>query len=371
MRERVNFKHGFILTLLVFLFFFGVVISSPAQAYEAPPVVINEIAWMGTSVSANDEWIELKNTISEEIALTGWSLSWGSTVINLTGSISAGGYFLLERTDDDTVPGVVADQIYTGALSNTGGDLVLKNDLAQSVDSAVFDLWPAGDNTTKQTMERVCPVVDGNLASAWQNSELAQGTPRAINFGCEVLVCAALELNRVCQSDGVAEVEYFYTNLACGENFTEIEVDNSCACVYSAWQDVSCVADGVMQQTREQISSFAYCQAELIREVENLFCAEEKDNFLWQASGKGCLLIDNQHQCGPSTASFGEDGWLNIELETEGGLEQVDFVMTKIKTLVPVAVYKGEEPWLHLVWQKMHNLIMIVGKGVWFQGKVD
>ncbi len=371
MRERVNFKHGFILTLLVFLFFFGVMLASPARAFDEPPVIINEIAWMGTSVSTNDEWIELKNTTSEEIDLTGWHLLWGSVDIALTGSISGEGYYLLERTDDDSVPGVLADQIYTGILSNTGGDLVLKNNLDQSVDSAVFTVWPAGDNTTKQTMERVCPVADGNLVSAWQNSELSHGTPRAINFGCEVLVCELVELNRICQSDGVAEVEYYYTNLACGENFTEIEEDNSCACVYSAWQDVDCVADGVMQQKREQISSFAYCQAELTREVNDLSCVEEEDDFLWQAQGRGCLLVDNQHQCGSSMASFGEDDLLQMEFILSDGLKQVDYLMTKINDQAPVAVYKSEEQLLHLVWQKMHHLIMVMGKGVWFQGKVD
>ncbi len=370
MRERVNFKHGFILTLLVFLFFFGAALVSPAKAFEEPPVIINEIAWMGTSVSTNDEWIELKNTTSEEIDLTGWHLLWGSVDIALTGLISGDGYYLLERTDDDSVPGVVADQLYVGSLSNTGADMVLVNELETVIDSAVFTVWPAGDNTTKQTMERVCPVDDGNLDSSWQNSELSHGTPRAVNFGCEALVCELVEINRVCQSDGVAEVEYHYTNQACGENLKQVEIDNSCACVYTDWQDVGCVADGVMQQAREQISSFAYCQAELTREVANLSCIAEND-FLWQVHGRGCLLVDHQYQCGPSTASFGEDDSLQMEFILSDGLKQVDYLMTKINDQAPVAVYKSEEQLLHLVWQKMHHLIMVMGKGVWFQGKVD
>ena len=38
-------------------------------------VRINEVAWMGTLVSSNDEWIELYNTGSNEIDLSGWVLT--------------------------------------------------------------------------------------------------------------------------------------------------------------------------------------------------------------------------------------------------------------------------------------------------------
>ncbi len=370
MRERVNFKHGFILTLLVFLFSAVLVIKSPVKAYELPPVLINEIAWMGNDVSTADEWLELRNTTNEEIDLTGWHLRWGSVDIALTGFIPAEGYFLLERTDDDSVPGVTADQIYVGSLSNTGGDLVLVNAVDVVIDSAVFDLWPAGDNNTKQTMERVCPVTEGNLASAWQNSELANGSPQAINFGCEVLVCEALELNRLCQSEGLAEVNYTYANLACGENFSQVEADSSCSCEYSQWEDASCVAAGLREQTREKITDFSYCQAELTRQVEDLACVVATD-LVWQAQGRGCFLIENSRECGISTASLDVDNLLNVELAASSGWESVDYLVNQITDQEPVAVYKNTESKLHLVWQKMHDLILIMGKGVWFQGKVE
>lgn len=94
MRERVNFKHGFILALLVFLFFSGAVISPPAKAYDVPPVVINEIAWMGRLGATSDEWIELKNTNNLEIDLSGWHLRWADVDIALTGVIAGNEYYL-------------------------------------------------------------------------------------------------------------------------------------------------------------------------------------------------------------------------------------------------------------------------------------
>ncbi len=99
----------------------------------AVPIVINEIAWMGTEASANDEWIELYNRTNVDIDVSGWRLvsDDGSTTtpatpeIDLAGIIPAQGYFLLERTDDNTVSDVVADQTYVGSLGNDGEVLSL------------------------------------------------------------------------------------------------------------------------------------------------------------------------------------------------------------------------------------------------------
>lgn len=120
-------------------------------------VVINEIAWMGTVSSTNDEWIELYNTGTAPVAIDGWTLKAtdGSPSINLTGTISAGGFFLLERTDDSTVPNIPAGIIYSGALSNSGETLTLKNNTEQTI--ATIDMtsgWTAGNATSKETMQR-------------------------------------------------------------------------------------------------------------------------------------------------------------------------------------------------------------------------
>jgi len=144
---------------------------------EEPNLVINEIAWMGTAISASDEWLELHNLTDEEVDLSGWRLEAAdaSPKINLAGTIPADGYFLLERTDDDTVAAITADQIYTGALSNTSEWLKLydaDNNLIDQINAT--DGWPAGDNTTKQTLERASII-------AWQNSLEPGGTPKAKN----------------------------------------------------------------------------------------------------------------------------------------------------------------------------------------------
>ena len=136
-------------------------------------VVFSEIAWMGTTYSYNDEWIELYNNTSSPINLTGWTLNAadGTPAITLTGSIPAEGYFLLERTDDDTVPGVPADLIYTGALGNDGEDLVLRDDTSAIVDRVDCSAgWFAGHDDSRVPMVRVDTLTDGSHADNWTHN---------------------------------------------------------------------------------------------------------------------------------------------------------------------------------------------------------
>lgn len=155
------------------------------QSVKAQIVVINEIAWMGTANSYNDEWIELYNNTGSSINLSDWKLvvQDGTPEINLTGNISAFGFYLLERTDDNTVPSVAADQIYTGALGNGGEDLILYENTGNITDrvSCASAGWFAGDNSTKQTMERINSQQVGISPTNWQTSQNSGGTPKAKN----------------------------------------------------------------------------------------------------------------------------------------------------------------------------------------------
>jgi hypothetical protein len=121
-------------------------------------VHISEIAWMGSPDNANAEWMELWNDGSETLDLSGWTLvaTDGQPSIDLTGSIGPNAYFLLERTSDDTVPGVPADQIYTGALGNAGEVLELHDASGAVMDTVDgSENWAlGGDNDRKLTMQR-------------------------------------------------------------------------------------------------------------------------------------------------------------------------------------------------------------------------
>ncbi len=225
-----------LITALVTCFLLGgglLLIRAPlkTQAQASSPalpgsVVINEIAWMGTAADYNDEWIELYNTTDQSIDLTGWTLvaDDGSPSINLSGVIPARGYFLLERSDDDTVSDIPADQIYTGALGNDPGaeTLRLKDTTNQVIDTANADggAWPAGDNDTKQTMERIdpwAPDTDDNWATndgitrngLDANGNPINGTPKATNSAYAPAPRAELEVTK--SGPLTAEVESLIT----------------------------------------------------------------------------------------------------------------------------------------------------------------
>lgn len=165
------------LSSLLFVILFLILIHSSTAAANPLDVVVNEIAWMGSTVLGNDEWIELYNNTENSINLDGWQLvaQDGTPKINLSGTIPANGFYLLERTNDDTVPGISADKIYTGALGNNGENLKLYDNLNNIVDEVnCSEKWLAGDNAAKQTMER---KIDNN----WQTSQNPGGTPKTKN----------------------------------------------------------------------------------------------------------------------------------------------------------------------------------------------
>jgi len=161
-----------VVIILSFLLF-----SFSAQSSTPPKIIINEIAWMGTETSSTDEWIELYNNENFSINLKGWTLKSANKnlIINLTGTISANEFYLLERTNDETLPNIKADLIYKGSLNNQGEDLKLINSSEKIVDEVnCSSKWFAGNNKTKQTMERLA-------SKEWQTSSVSGGTPKIKN----------------------------------------------------------------------------------------------------------------------------------------------------------------------------------------------
>jgi hypothetical protein len=168
----VFMRRGIFYSGILFLLFSPVFVLAGQES-----VRINEVAWMGTSDSYANEWIELKNAGENDVDVSGWKIisQDGSPDIELKGKIKTGGLFLLERTNEDTVADKKADQIYTGSLSNNGETLHLLNSKDEIVDRIrVKDSWPAGDNDTKQTMIR--------CGNSWENSSQKGGSPKEDNF---------------------------------------------------------------------------------------------------------------------------------------------------------------------------------------------
>lgn len=129
------------------------------QSPTRQKLIINEVAWAGTLNSTNDEWIELKNISGTELDISGWQVLDKAEQIKVIVpdgiKLPTNGFYLLERTDDSSVPDVEANQIYKGALSNSNEGLRLFNNQCNLIDEVFANSsWPAGDNGAKRTMER-------------------------------------------------------------------------------------------------------------------------------------------------------------------------------------------------------------------------
>lgn len=142
------------------------------------PVVINEIAWGGTSSSrSEDEWIELYNITDYDIPLANWvlrSATYNTPYIKLglapVPVIARKGYFVLERTDDTTISDITAHQIYTGGLGN-GGEVLELSYASTTMDktpAVCGSTWCAGSaGPNYLTMERYDPYSSGDDQTNW------------------------------------------------------------------------------------------------------------------------------------------------------------------------------------------------------------
>ncbi len=148
---------------------------------SSPPlsrnVIFNEIAWMGSVDAPNGEWMELKNLSAAETDLAGWRILDSSGNIAVTfdddARIAPNGLLLLAHASSTLGSGITPGKVYAGTMRNTGDDLALIDASCHVSDfvQASAAGWPAGNNTTKQTMER------SRDATGWQTSADVGGTP--------------------------------------------------------------------------------------------------------------------------------------------------------------------------------------------------
>ncbi len=143
--------------------------------------ILNEVAWMGTNESSNNEWIEIKNIEGKEVNLSGWQLINENEKLKVAlpngAKIPAAGFYILERKEE-AVPELKADMLYGGALRNSNESLRLFDADCNLVDEVLArSNWPAGDNgkNSKRTMER------NSSDLSWHTSSVIGGTPKKEN----------------------------------------------------------------------------------------------------------------------------------------------------------------------------------------------
>ena len=204
-------------------------------------VVINEVAWAGSTDNSNDEWIELYNTTSAAIDLSGWYIEddYVVAVSIESGVIPAHGYFLIEDSED-AVSGVDADLVAGLSFANSGDSLVLHdsgNSVVDSVNSGGGS-WYAGDGTSKASMERVDPTVILDSAANFASCESGNGS---VGSGGSSLLGTPGSQNSAYQgsSDSVSvEFDLSDESPLSGETITATVIVNNAVDLYSYGFDV-------------------------------------------------------------------------------------------------------------------------------------
>jgi len=156
------------------------------SGFPSRVVLINEVAWAGTaSDKTSHEWIELKNNSWTDINLNNWQLLNKSGSIKVvfddSDSLKKDEFYLLERTDDETLMAVEADKIFVGAIKNSDETLRLFNAQCELVDEVLaINGWPAGTASPEyRTAERSYDLSWHTYSGNGTNG--IYGTPKASN----------------------------------------------------------------------------------------------------------------------------------------------------------------------------------------------
>jgi hypothetical protein len=213
-----------------------------AHAEGASSVVINEVAWAGTTDNSNDEWIELYNTTSQTVDLSNWYIEddYVDKYIIVSGTIPAHGYFLIEDSEN-TVSGVAADAVIPLSLANSGDSLILKNASGTVIDSvnSTGGAWYAGNSTSKATMERIDPLVGVDSAANFASASAGNGS---VGSGGSSILGTPKGQNSVYQgapSSTNVEFDLSNENPLSGENVTATVIINNANDLFAYGFDVA------------------------------------------------------------------------------------------------------------------------------------
>lgn len=174
-------KRPFVFALGLVLLLTGVR-SSTAEGFKgSQQVILHEMAWMGTRLSADQQWFELYNPGSNAVDLAGWHLRSrdGDFNVPLSGVLAPGDSVVWLKAGQPPLPGVKSAGHFEDPLPAKRPRLLLEDARGKLVD--MVDHWHAGDARKRATMQRVSPYRAGYTSKGWTTStvryDLGFGTP--------------------------------------------------------------------------------------------------------------------------------------------------------------------------------------------------
>lgn len=187
----MSFKKIMVIIAGLILWSLSFLQPQPLQAVSQS-VVINELLWMGSSVSSADEWIELRNISDVSVDISGWSMtkkSNGSEVLMVTlpagSQIAPNGYFVISNYPNTSVNSTIAivPQLVSTdvALNNTALQIRLydaSHNLVDIADDGSGNPLAGSYDSAKKiyaSMERNPIPGDGTLAASWHTASHSVG----------------------------------------------------------------------------------------------------------------------------------------------------------------------------------------------------
>jgi len=180
----------------------AVCLVSVPLAPAGAKIIISELLWSGSDLSSADEWIELANTGSGTVSLSGWTLtrmSNGNETPMLTlpaeSSMGSGGYFLIGNFGESSSRLSVEPHVTDSAVSLTNTQLFLwlyddNGTLMDTVDDGIGVPFAGSNALPKASMEKIDLAGSGQVKSNWQTAFTfvnvddgapLRGTPGAAN----------------------------------------------------------------------------------------------------------------------------------------------------------------------------------------------
>lgn len=217
----------FSLSITIFVVFSG--FTSPAKAEIITPtsVFFSEVNFLGSSISASDEWIELYNPLREDVDLSSFFIKINnSTEINLSGKlVKSKSFFIISNFSANSANSnlkLAEDGLVTSSLSlpnpSRNQSLTLQLFLNEELkDEIIFNQNYDAKNKSngrysvaRQTLEVFNPSFNNwspsinrkNLKQSklqGNKCEIDLGTPGAVNFAVEEVV---FEIEDLCFSAG-------------------------------------------------------------------------------------------------------------------------------------------------------------------------
>ncbi|MFX0091700.1 MAG: lamin tail domain-containing protein [Candidatus Hodarchaeota archaeon] len=150
-------------------------------------VLITEVLYDTPGTDSAEEWVELYNPTTSSVNLAGWTISDNVDTYTISsGTISAGGYFVLARESAGfnalygSNPDLSGMTLY---LSNSGDQLSLKDDGGAEIDFVAWENYVSGwDISATHTTIRRITAADTDTVADWENSGTI-GDPGSGSYG--------------------------------------------------------------------------------------------------------------------------------------------------------------------------------------------